>query len=67
MSGETSTSTGGSGTAITGSAHYEDFLEFFFSQAFTEPHSTKPREDARRLGPRDRRRDAGRDPARAAA
>ena len=27
-------------------AHYEDFLEFFFSQCFTEPHSTKQREDA---------------------
>jgi pimeloyl-ACP methyl ester carboxylesterase/predicted glycosyltransferase len=26
--------------------HYEDFLEFFFSQVFTEPHSTKHREDA---------------------
>ena len=26
--------------------NYEDFLEFFFSQCFTEPHSTKPREDA---------------------
>jgi predicted glycosyltransferase len=25
--------------------HYEDFLEFFFSQCLTEPHSTKPRED----------------------
>jgi pimeloyl-ACP methyl ester carboxylesterase len=25
--------------------HYEDFLEFFFSQAFTEPHSTKQTED----------------------
>jgi pimeloyl-ACP methyl ester carboxylesterase len=25
--------------------HYEEFLEFFFSQCFTEPHSTKPRED----------------------
>jgi pimeloyl-ACP methyl ester carboxylesterase/predicted glycosyltransferase len=25
---------------------YEDFLKFFFSQALTEPHSTKPREDA---------------------
>jgi pimeloyl-ACP methyl ester carboxylesterase/predicted glycosyltransferase len=25
--------------------HYEDFVEFFFSQAFTEPHSTKQRED----------------------
>ena len=27
-------------------AHYEDFLEFFFSQVFNEPHSTKQREDA---------------------
>ncbi len=26
--------------------HYADFLEFFFSQVFTEPHSTKQREDA---------------------
>jgi len=26
--------------------HYEDFLEFFFSQVFNEPHSTKQREDA---------------------
>jgi len=26
--------------------NYEDFLEFFFSQAFSEPHSTKQREDA---------------------
>lgn len=26
--------------------HYLDFLEFFFSQCFTEPHSTKPTEDA---------------------
>ncbi|MGH3135733.1 MAG: alpha/beta fold hydrolase [Gaiellaceae bacterium] len=25
---------------------YEDFLEFFFAQCFTEPHSTKQREDA---------------------
>jgi pimeloyl-ACP methyl ester carboxylesterase len=25
---------------------YEEFLEFFFSQCFTEPHSTKQREDA---------------------
>jgi pimeloyl-ACP methyl ester carboxylesterase/predicted glycosyltransferase len=25
---------------------YEDFLEFFFSQVFTEPHSTKQREDS---------------------
>jgi pimeloyl-ACP methyl ester carboxylesterase/predicted glycosyltransferase len=26
--------------------NYEDFVEFFFSQVFTEPHSTKQREDA---------------------
>jgi pimeloyl-ACP methyl ester carboxylesterase len=26
--------------------HYRDFLEFFFSQCFTEPHSTKPIEDS---------------------
>ncbi len=26
--------------------NYEDFLEFFFSEVFTEPHSTKQREDA---------------------
>jgi pimeloyl-ACP methyl ester carboxylesterase/predicted glycosyltransferase len=26
--------------------HYEDFAEFFFSQVFNEPHSTKQREDA---------------------
>ena len=26
--------------------HYEDFAEFFFSQCFSEPHSTKQREDA---------------------
>jgi pimeloyl-ACP methyl ester carboxylesterase/predicted glycosyltransferase len=25
--------------------HYQEFLEFFFSQVFTEPHSTKQRED----------------------
>jgi pimeloyl-ACP methyl ester carboxylesterase len=25
--------------------HYEDFAEFFFSNVFTEPHSTKHRED----------------------
>jgi pimeloyl-ACP methyl ester carboxylesterase len=25
--------------------HYEDFLEFFFAECFSEPHSTKPRED----------------------
>jgi predicted glycosyltransferase len=27
-------------------AHYRDFVEFFFTQVFTEPHSTKQREDA---------------------
>ncbi|MEX2548147.1 MAG: alpha/beta fold hydrolase [Chloroflexota bacterium] len=27
-------------------AHYEDFLWFFMEEAFTEPHSTKPIEDA---------------------
>jgi pimeloyl-ACP methyl ester carboxylesterase/predicted glycosyltransferase len=26
--------------------HYEEFLEFFFSQCYTEPHSTKQWEDA---------------------
>jgi pimeloyl-ACP methyl ester carboxylesterase len=26
--------------------HYQDFLEFFFAQCFTEPHSTKPIEDS---------------------
>jgi pimeloyl-ACP methyl ester carboxylesterase/predicted glycosyltransferase len=26
--------------------HYEDYLDFFFSQVFTEPHSTKHHEDA---------------------
>jgi pimeloyl-ACP methyl ester carboxylesterase len=26
--------------------HYQDFLEFFFSRCFTEPHSTKPAEDS---------------------
>ncbi len=26
--------------------HYEDFVEFFFSQCFIEPHSTKQREDS---------------------
>jgi predicted glycosyltransferase len=26
--------------------HYEDFVEFFFSNVFTEPHSTKQREDS---------------------
>jgi pimeloyl-ACP methyl ester carboxylesterase len=27
-------------------SHYTDFTEFFFAQCFSEPHSTKPREDA---------------------
>ena len=26
--------------------HYDDFVAFYFSQLFSEPHSTKPREDA---------------------
>jgi pimeloyl-ACP methyl ester carboxylesterase len=26
--------------------HYQEFLEFFFAQMFTEPHSTKPIEDS---------------------
>jgi pimeloyl-ACP methyl ester carboxylesterase len=26
--------------------HYEDFVEFFFDEAISEPHSTKPQEDA---------------------
>jgi pimeloyl-ACP methyl ester carboxylesterase/predicted glycosyltransferase len=30
--------------------HYEDFLEFFFGQIFTEPHSSKQIEDAVRWG-----------------
>ena len=38
--------------------HYEDFLEFFFGQVFTEPHSTKQREDAIGWAPGDRSRDA---------
>ena len=46
---------------------YQGFLEFFFSQCFTEPHSTKQIEDARRLGARDRRRDADRISSRTAA
>ena len=36
---------GRSTTATTGCATTADFLEFFFSQMFTEPHSTKPIED----------------------
>jgi pimeloyl-ACP methyl ester carboxylesterase len=30
--------------------HYEDFLEFFFSSVFSEPHSTKQIEDSVRYG-----------------
>ena len=41
----TSTTAGRSSTATTGWRNYRDFLEFFFSQAFTEPHSTKQIED----------------------
>ncbi len=29
---------------------YPDFVEFFFSQVFNEPHSTKPREDTLKWG-----------------
>ena len=36
----------GKWNATTGVEHYADFVEFFFSQVFTEPHSTKQREDA---------------------
>ena len=59
------TRAGRSTTATTGSQHYADFLEFFFSQVFTEPHSTKQIEDAvgwalettpRRWSPRRSRR-----------
>ena len=39
------TTVGGSVTATTGVEHYEDFLEFFFAQCLTEPHSTKPHDD----------------------
>ena len=41
----TPTRAGRSTTATTGCATTADFLEFFFSQMFTEPHSTKPIED----------------------
>src|SRR6185369_9072918 len=30
--------------------HYADFLEFFFSEVFSEPFSTKPRDDAQAWG-----------------
>jgi hypothetical protein len=33
------------------------FLEFFFGQTFTEPHSTKQIEDANPVGPADRSAD----------
>jgi pimeloyl-ACP methyl ester carboxylesterase len=36
---------------------YRGFLEFFFSQMFTEPHSTKPGRGLRRLGSGDDCRD----------
>ena len=41
----TPTRAGRSTTATTGSRDYRGFLEFFFSQMFNEPHSTKPIED----------------------
>ena len=41
----TPTRAGRSTTAGTGRRDYRGFLEFFFSQIFTEPHSTKPIED----------------------
>ena len=43
--------------------HYEDFLEFFFSQCFTEPHSTKQREDTVGWGLETDAGDVDRDPA----
>ena len=39
---------------------YAGFQEFFFSQVFTEPHSTKQREDCVQPGDLTRRRDADR-------
>ena len=39
---------------------YEDFLEFFFSRLYNEPHSTKPREDAVAWGMDTDRRDTNR-------
>ena len=41
----TRTRAGRSRTATSGSSDYPDFLEFFFAQCLTEPHSTKPLED----------------------
>ena len=41
----TPTRAGRSTTATTGSSDYRGFLEFFFAQVFTEPHSTKQIED----------------------
>ena len=41
----TPTRAGRSTTGSTGCATIAGFLEFFFSQVFTEPHSTKPIED----------------------
>ena len=42
----TATTAGPRTTPPTGSATTAGFLEFFFSQVFAEPHSTKPIEDA---------------------
>ena len=41
----TPTRAGRSTTATTGAADYRGFLEFFFAQVFSEPHSTKQIED----------------------
>ena len=43
--------------------HYEDFLEFFFSQVFTRAALDQAARGRRGLGARDRRRDARRDPS----
>ena len=42
------------------SRDYRTFLEYFFEQCFNEPHSTKQHRGCRRLGARDRPRDARR-------
>ena len=42
----TRTTDGRSTTATSGGAITADFLEFFFGQCLTEPHSTKQIEDA---------------------
>ena len=46
MSRTTRTTAGRSTTATTGGETTADFLEFFFAQCLTEPHSTKQIEDA---------------------